>query len=947
MAKQSSPQHRYQRTMDGIHTVIAWIYTDDTQRLAQSGFDEEFDIGKVAWVWSNDTFWALKTASPPTWVLFGGGGGSSEDVLVKVTAADVTANYLSDKMLNTSTIVWDVTDPGTSSNQQVYGVVQDGSSIQKLEVAKAGSLVGVHKQINFIEGANITLTVDDNTVDDRVDVTIEATGSGSSTDQYVRIDATDTTSGYLDAKLLVSTNGLVKTIQNSPGNETLTLALPTGSTNNLLRFDGTTWLSDGRIMNRGAAAASGDGAVEVVPNAGDTTTATLLVTSSPSTYPSTKVAFKAVSVDYSTAIYALAAERTAIYAEAPTNSGTGIAIHAVANGSSTNGGMLIDKLSDTGYYLSLNKTGGTFSGTTFPATGGVQFHGTTTFTTSIIPSALGVTDYSMTLPAAQGSPNTYLKNDGSGVLSWASGSSTPGGSTGQGQWNNAGSFGGSAGIVMDATNVTTLTVVGTTNINSSGSGATNISTSSSAGVTTIGNTGRVINTIGGLTHTGALTVVGTTIINSSGTAATSIGNATGGTTITGPTTHVGSLLMKGTTDSLTINTPAAIAAHSWTLPLAQGGVGTFLQNNGSGVLSWANGTTNNPGGSNTQVQFNNAGVFGGSPNFTWIDGTPRLTLEAELIVNNTAGGKAITLGNSSIANAGGKISIPASGASSLLIQTSTSTANAQGFTVLTGNGTGNGNGGVISLLTGIESGTGRGGGIAIQTGGNTRTGDINLSTGGASTGSSGEINIFSGASASSNTGGFLLATGEATGTAGNTGGFTIRTGSGGTTTGSSGGIILTTGSAYGAGLQSGSISLIAGDAGNSAAVGGGLVLIQAGAGVGANAGGNVTIYPGGNGSGGTFGTLTLGGNTGHKLAFWDGTGASKPAAYTQTYATVTRILTKVNAANDIGGLPIGAAYNQAEVQALRDRCETLASDLRILTNFVNSMMDDLQGVGLL
>lgn len=942
MAKQSSPQHRYQRTMDGIHTVIAWVYTDDTQRLAQSGFDEEFDIGKVAWVWSNDTFWALKTASPPTWVLFGGGGGSSEDVLVKVTAADVTANYLSDKMLNTSTIVWDVTDPGTSSNQQVYGVVQDGSSIQKLEVAKAGSLVGVHKQINFIEGANITLTVDDNSVDDRVDVTIEATGSGSSTDQYVRIDATDTTSGYLDAKLLVSANGLVKTIQNSPGNETLTVALPAGSTNNLLRFDGTTWLSDGRIMNRGAAAASGNGAVEVIPNTGDTTTASLY--SSTFASNSNYAIYGASTIGLGVA--GVSNQGTGVYAETTTGSG-GRALLVKAKGASANNAIEVEKDSATGLFMRfLSNVGSPAVLMDFPSTGTMRMFAGGNYV-ELKPAATITANHSLLLPGTQGSANTYLKNDGSGNLTWAAGSSTPGGSTGQGQWNNAGSFGGSAGIVMDATNVTTLTVVGTTNINNSGSGATNIATSSSAGVTTIGNTGRVINTIGGLTHTGALTVVGTTIINSSGTAATSIGNAIGGTTITGPTTHVGSLLMQGTTNSLTINTPAAIAAHSWTLPLAQGGVGTFLQNNGSGVLSWANGTTNNPGGSNTQVQFNNAGVFGGSPNFTWIDGTPRLTLEAELIVNNTAGGKAITLGNSSTANAGGKISIPASGASSLLIQTSTSTANAQGFTVLTGNGTGNGNGGIISLLTGIEAGTGRGGGIAIQTGGNTRTGDINLSTGGASTGSSGEINIFSGASASNNTGGFLLATGESTGTAGNTGGFTIRTGSGGTTTGSSGGIILTTGSAYGTGLQSGSVSLIAGDAGNSAAIGGGAVFIQAGSGVGANAGGNVTIYPGGNGSGGTFGTLTLGGNTGHKLAFWDAAGASKPAAYTQTYANVTRILTKANAANDIGGLPIGAVYNQGELQALRNANEVLASDLRILTNFVNSLVDDWQSVGFL
>lgn len=935
-----SPQHRYQTTATGIHTIVAFVYLDSTSRLSDSGFNAEFDVGKVAKQLSDNTYWILESAVPPIWAPLGG-GGSSQDVLVKTSAADVTANYLGDKMLNTSTIVWDVTNPGTSSNQQVYGVVQDGSSIQKLEVAKAGSLVGVHKQINFIEGANITLTVDDNTVDDRVDVTIEATGSGSSTDQYVRIDATDTTSGYLDAKLLVSTNGLVKTIQNSPGNETLTLALPTGSTNNLLRFDGTTWLSDGRIMNRGAAAASGDGAVEVIPNTGDTTTATLY--SSTFASNSNYAIYGASTIGLGVA--GVSNQGTGVYAETTTGSG-GRALLVKAKGASANNAIEVEKDSATGLFMRfLSNVGSPAVLMDFPSTGTMRMFAGGNYV-ELKPAATITANHSLLLPGTQGSANTYLKNDGSGNLSWAPGSSTPGGSTGQGQWNNAGSFGGSAGIVMDATNVTTLTVVGTTNINSSGSGATNISTSSSAGVTTIGNTGRVINTIGGLTHTGALTVVGTTIINSSGTAATSIGNATGGTTITGPTTQFGSLLMKGTGgNSLTINTPPAVAAHSWTLPLAQGGVGTFLQNNGSGVLSWANGTTNNPGGSNTQVQFNNAGVFGGSPNFTWDNTTPRLTIEGELIVNNTAGGYSITLGGYGT-NEGGFFSIPHTGSNPVYIQTCTTTGDGQTFLVSTGLGTGNGHGGPLLLLTGAEGGTGHGGDITVKTGGTNKSGSISISTNGTLTGASGNIVMGTGTTASGSTGSVTLSTGSSIGTTGNTGDFTISTGTPGTTTGVGGDIVLQAAPSYGSGNQSGGILLIAGDAGNSAAVGGGDITIQAGSAVGANVGGNVAIYPGGNGSGGTFGKLILGLNSGHKLAFWNAAGASKPAAYTQTYANVTRILTKANAANDIGGLPIGAAYNQAEVQALRDRCETLASDLRILTNFVNSLTDDFQSYGL-
>ncbi|MEM2567687.1 MAG: hypothetical protein QXH20_04350 [Candidatus Bathyarchaeia archaeon] len=45
-------------------------------------------------------------------------------------------------------------------------------------IAKAGTDVGTRRRINFIEGANITITATDNATNDRVDVTIAATGAG-------------------------------------------------------------------------------------------------------------------------------------------------------------------------------------------------------------------------------------------------------------------------------------------------------------------------------------------------------------------------------------------------------------------------------------------------------------------------------------------------------------------------------------------------------------------------------------------------------------------------------------------------------------------------------------------------------------------------------------------------------------------------------------------------
>ena len=70
-------------------------------------------------------------------------------------------------------------------------------------------------------------------------------------------------------------------------------------------------------------------------------------------------------------------------------------------------------------------------------------------------------------------------------------------------------------------------------------------------------------------------------------------------------------------NTLTINSGVTSASHSWTLPLAQGGASTFLQNDGAGVLSWQAvstgitvGATTITGGTSGAIPFNSAGVYG-------------------------------------------------------------------------------------------------------------------------------------------------------------------------------------------------------------------------------------------------------------------------------------------------------------------------------------------------
>lgn len=54
-----------------------------------------------------------------------------------------------------------------------------------------------------------------------------------------------------------------------------------------------------------------------------------------------------------------------------------------------------------------------------------------------------------------------------------------------------------------------------------------------------------------------------------------------------------------------------------------------------------------------------------------------------------------------------------------------------------------------------------------------------------------------------------------------------------------------------------------------------------------------------------------------------------------------------NADNEIGGLTISAAYNQPEVQALRDKCEELADDVRALSTLVHSVRTALMNVNVI
>jgi hypothetical protein len=74
--------------------------------------------------------------------------------------------------------------------------------------------------------------------------------------------------------------------------------------------------------------------------------------------------------------------------------------------------------------------------------------------------------------------------------------------------------------------------------------------------------------------------------------------------------------------------------------------GKVLQTNGAGVLSWVTASGGSPAGSNTYVQYNNAGAFGASSSFTFTTGTGNLAvpvIAASGYATNTA--SAVITGN--------------------------------------------------------------------------------------------------------------------------------------------------------------------------------------------------------------------------------------------------------------------------------------------------------------
>jgi hypothetical protein len=214
-----------------------------------------------------------------------------------------------------------------------------------------------------------------------------------------------------------------------------------------------------------------------------------------------------------------------------------------------------------------------------------------------------------------------------GVLSaTGGGGGSPGGSTTQVQFNNAGSFAGDANLTFSGSTLISANLIVS---NLTASQAVFSSATKQLVSNPITGTGSVVmNSSPILTSPTLITPdLGTPsaglVTNLTGTASININGTVGATAAAAGTFTTGtfntSTVHKGATSgTITIAAPAVAGTQSYTLPTAVPAAnGYALTSTTGGVMSWASVA---PGGSTTQVQYNNAGAFGGISGFT-TDGT--------------------------------------------------------------------------------------------------------------------------------------------------------------------------------------------------------------------------------------------------------------------------------------------------------------------------------------
>jgi hypothetical protein len=105
---------------------------------------------------------------------------------VSVTIGATFTGVPTTRLINTST---GLSGGGDLSADRTLMVVAD-TTTQRVRISKAGTLIATRQQVNFIEGSNTTLTVADDSVNNRVNITIASAAGGQNQSPWLsNIDA--------------------------------------------------------------------------------------------------------------------------------------------------------------------------------------------------------------------------------------------------------------------------------------------------------------------------------------------------------------------------------------------------------------------------------------------------------------------------------------------------------------------------------------------------------------------------------------------------------------------------------------------------------------------------------------------------------------------------------------------------------------------------------------
>jgi hypothetical protein len=263
----------------------------------------------------------------------------------------------------------------------------------------------------------------------------------------------------------------------------------------------------------------------------------------------------------------------------------------------------------------------------------------------------------------------FLQTDGAGNLTWAAGGNgggngSPGGSNTQVQFNDAGTFGGDSEFTYNSnTNILTVGNISSTTITSNNVVVnSNLTVNTSAVLTVIGNVNTTtsanvaLGTVANIHITGGSNGYVLSTDGSGNLSWAASGNTTpGGTNQTvqfnnsGAFAGANTFIFNSGTGLLTVpsiksNTTANFQDASSVnlgnvsnLHISGGTNGYVLSTDGAGNLAWSaagGGGNGTPGGSNTQIQFNNNGAFGASAFLTYDDNSKVLQVAGNLIANS-------------------------------------------------------------------------------------------------------------------------------------------------------------------------------------------------------------------------------------------------------------------------------------------------------------------------